>query len=518
MKDFFLKIKGLGSISIALFYLIALVLIILPSYSPFTEIAYNSKRIFEIVLLILTGLAIFFNRHIAIDIVNEVHLLPKSFIVGISFIFSIGIISSLLSNYFFYAFLEVSLFFLLFTLLLFVIYFYKQREKFFIWLFLGTLATSAALYLLHFSLSYIHTFFVSGFPVWPNMNFLQLYSDGKPLFPEPFLGFVHVRYLNHIHTWSLPLFALLVIKIPGKYWAAKYLTFALFSLWWMLVFAADARGTMLASVLSVVLVLYIFRKKITNWIKIYTGSAAMGLSLYLLLFKVMQSGGREVLSRYGDSGRWQMWELGMQLVRENPLLGAGPMHYADYANAFRYAAPHNIYLQIASEWGLLAFITLAVICVFGYVKWIKYCREKAKSSHKPEESHSLNVLAALTASITAAAIHGFFSGIINTPLSQLVMILVLGWTISLYQKEKKLIPAKISDSSLNKQRVILKSVVLAVMVFVSGMTYYSYANLDESRMLYLEQSERQTLYPRFWDHGIIGVTEREIIDRAKQSE
>ncbi|MEX0595378.1 MAG: hypothetical protein WD512_02680, partial [Candidatus Paceibacterota bacterium] len=287
-----------------------IIFIVLTSYSPFFEISYNGQRVYEILFLSLFCLSFLFWKNFSLNFSKRVNL-------GVIGLFIVGLLSASFSDLFVYAFLEVGLFILLFISLLFLVQLFLAYEEAFIKLVLVTLIFTALLYLANVTYSYMQSFFVAEFPIWPGTKFLQLYNNGEPAFPEPFLGFVHVRFLNHLHTWSLPLFAFMVVKIPKKDWAVKWCVFALSCFWWMLVFAADARGTMLGSFLAFIFVSFLFRKKIIEWIKIYAGSAGIGLLLYLFFFKLLQGGGKTILTRYSDSGRWEMWEYAVQLIIQN---------------------------------------------------------------------------------------------------------------------------------------------------------------------------------------------------------
>lgn len=494
MKTRIITASGSG-VFIAIFALV--VLIVLPSYSPFFDISYNSQRVFIIIILALTGIFTILGK----DVFSVFFVFSERTQASIAILFVLGIIAATASNHIFMSFLEVGLFALLITAIVFTAQFVKHYEDRFMTAVLAAIAIMVTVYVANVAYGYIQGFFILGFPTWPSTNFLQLYSNGKPIYTEPFLGFVHVRFLNHLHTWSLPLFALMVVSIPKRKWAVKYSVFVLSALWWMLVFAADARGTMLSSTLSFVFVVLLFRKQIIEWIKVFAGGAAAGLIFYFFFFKFLQTGGKTIMSRYGDSGRLQMWENALNLILQNPFFGVGPMHYADYTHGFPFAAPHNIYLQFASEWGLIAFGILVFICISSYIAWIKFCRGEIK---KGDDSIQLSVMAALTASITAAAIHGFFSGIINTPMSQVLMVIVLGWAIGFYQTKKTVING--AGQEFKWRTVIAKTTILIAVIYTGSITWYSYQRLDESRQIYLDQSDRTILYPRFWDHGIIGVS------------
>lgn len=53
------------------------------------------------------------------------------------------------------------------------------------------------------------------------------------------------------------------------------------------------------------------------------------------------------------SGRWRLWKLSLQLIKEKPIVGYGPnMSYYFLGRAGVYDMPHNEYLQYAVDFGL----------------------------------------------------------------------------------------------------------------------------------------------------------------------
>ncbi|MEX2411855.1 MAG: O-antigen ligase family protein [Candidatus Paceibacterota bacterium] len=500
--------KVLNSVSWAslqIIFGISFILIVLPSFSPFFDIPWNSKRFFQVILLLLIGLSVITEKGKIEQLKSSLNNFPILITILLSGILIFGIISSFLSTHVFYAFLEVSLFLLLLFLLLLSIEFYKNHERLFIKIFLSVLVLMVGLYFIRFSINYVYLFIFPDWPVWPHTQYFNLVINGESIYPKPFLGFVYERYLNHIHTWTLPIFIYAITYIPKRYWALRVITYLLTGFWWVLVFASDARGTMLSSLVSFFIVVVIFKKQIIEWGKTYAGTVLVGLFSYFLLFKLFVSeGGRSFLNRYSASGRFQMAENVFEVFLNNPLLGLGPMHYADFSNGFRAAHPHNFVLQIISEWGIVVFILSSIIFFYGYFHWIKFCKSDVKNTKE-----NTLIKATLTASLTAGIIHSLVSGVMHSPLSQILAVLILGWTIGFYQKGVG-INRKAGLSLSGIQKLGIRVGIISIVIFVSWATIYSYKGLETSRSIYLEQSNNNKLYPRFWDHGIIGVNENEL--------
>ncbi|MFP8488352.1 O-antigen ligase family protein [Gracilimonas sp. Q87] len=479
-----------------------LIFILLPNSSPFIEIPYNSKRIFQVGFLFLMAFQIGLSKKYFTHFRVEWEAIPKKLKFIIYIIGTLGFISALQAEFSFYAFVEICVFILLLVLVFLLLNWYKQNPDLFLKTIGVILSLMVVLYFIRFSVNYIYNFVYPDWPVWPSIKFTQMLVHGKPLFPEPFLGFVNQRFLNHLHTWSLPLFALFIIKIPKQLWAYRTLLYFFTSFWWMLVFASDARGTMLASLLSLILVAALFRERIKQWTMAYLITFVLGLLSYLFFFKfLLPEGSRTVLTRFDDSSRITLWNNVLELFKENPLLGAGPMHFADISNGFAFAHPHNFYLQILSEWGIISFLLLAGLFIYLFSKWF------IKSYESELEGNVLLVQTALTASLSAGFMHSFVSGLFHTPLSQLMAAIVIAWSIGFYQLHFKNNPV---NKTLDVKKLILKSRIsraflISVAMFVLIATYKSYKDLPESREKYILQENTARFSPRFWDHGNIGL-------------
>jgi hypothetical protein len=117
------------------------------------------------------------------------------------------------------------------------------------------------------------------------------------------------------------------------------------------------------------------------------------------------------------------------MVAANPLLGAGPLHFAHVAAADENAAhPHNWALQIASEWGIPA-----LLCLLGALALGARGLLRAGAAVAPADTGNQHILAGLLATGTAIVTDGLLSGLIVMPQSQLMIALylglALGWSV-----------------------------------------------------------------------------------------
>lgn len=492
---------------------ISLYLIIWTSSTFILDVPYSSKRLAEGIILVI-GVGIlcssrsFQKRWLTVihSLKHKSHLLFYILIM----LLLLGLVSSIFADYPRYAFLQFAHYLLLFNFLILVIISYYNSPFYFEYGFLIVIGIAASLYLINVTISYFYTFFIPDFPLWPDTNFTRVYfKDFGFLYPEPFLNFVNIRFFNHLQTWTLPLLALLVIRIPKRYWAFSKIAFIILCGWWMLVFASDARGTVLASFLVLGLIFYYYRLKAAKWLRVHSMSALIGFICYGFFFKLLPllintQNSRTAFSRYHPGReRLALWENAIQVILQNPLLGIGPMHFSNWADTFS-KHPHNIYMQFLGEWGIAAGMLFMALIVIGGHAW--FIRSNQIISNKSRNSTEINVRIALTASLMAALLHGLVSGIINTPLSQIMMVLVVGWMIGL------------SISEINKEKAISNMLwkrvgLIGINIMAAGFLIWSYSvqvpNLDENRQRYLEliQNEENAnrLSPRYWDQGVIGL-------------
>jgi O-antigen ligase len=75
-------------------------------------------------------------------------------------------------------------------------------------------------------------------------------------------------------------------------------------------------------------------------------------------------------------GRFDIWQVGWQIIRHHPLIGigfenfrVGYQNFADYAQVFRglERAPHNIYIETWAEGGIVS-LTLLIIAIWSHLK------------------------------------------------------------------------------------------------------------------------------------------------------
>lgn len=327
------------------------------------------------------------------------------------------------------------------------------------------------------------------------------------------IGFDNYRFFNHIQTLGLPLLGLLVMRSkqlnPPKYFNLA-LWFTVLSLYWMLTFVTAGRGTFVGVWAAALLAVALFRQQAKPWFYVMASSCAAGLVAYLFLYVLgpllcglqpygLLIGVAQRTSENLDSSRWALWQLAIELTKANPWFGAGPLHFASYARYQGLAAhPHNLVLQIASEWGLPAlFVSLALVTM-ALTKLIKAGMSVSSSDGKNQA-----IFTTFFATAIAVCIDSMVSGLLVMPSSQLWVVLWLGCAWGWTAVQLKIGPVGNMQVSRHTAFVVILVTFALVVCFLNGLLPEA---LDlpahENKSLELEPNkERSQFNPRIWRAG-----------------
>lgn len=288
-------------------------------------------------------------------------------------------------------------------------------------------------------------------------------------------GFDNFRFFNHTQTVSLPFLCLLTLHVRSHrilYWSC----FCIVSAWWSIIYLTSARGTFLGIFLGLTITALVRGKVAKEWCRTLFLTALAGALVYLALFHFLptmlgyqpvdfsNSTVRRTLSD-PTSQRMPLWELAWGLILEYPILGAGPAHFAHFTSSAHNAAhPHNWILQIASEWGLPALLTVLLVVALGFRRLL-ICEHQISATN---ESGQTLLCAWLTIGV-ALATDALVSGTVVMPVSQLWIALyagcAYGWVRARYVTPRSDIATTIDQFPL-KLRCGLALAVLAALVFL----------------------------------------------------
>lgn len=455
---------------------------------------YDSKRILQILLLASISLCYLLLSFLASDHQKKNH--ANRFVVYLlSFFFCLGIISSLNSQFPRFAFIEVIMMVIL--IISFVLLsestlkgHYQLGKFIYLISFLF-----ASIYLMLFFGNFISSHLDPLVPLWPDRLSIKIKLGDTIHKGKEVLYFGNRRFFNHIQTWTLPLLVSLALYIKTKI-AYRTLILLLLTCWWSLAFASGARGTIVAFVLACIVLSIIFRKRVYNFISTAACTSIAGFLVYYLMFKAFTPSQSLPVVRMSDTGRLEKWQKAWELWLENPTLGIGPMHYASIGGENYSAHPHNFYLQILTEWGIIALICFLALLIL-YLLFIKKAFLLDNFKFKKLSPRNTAVYMGFIGSAVAGFSHAGVSGIFHTPISQIWAIIILAWFVSLWNRNNN-----------NKKAISIQRKYLAVFYFVliSGLIYLitpDIGSLDKDHENFLKENDKAKISPRFWEQGLI---------------
>ena len=310
------------------------------------------------------------------------------------------------------------------------------------------------------------------------------------------MHFAHPRFYNQLQTWCIPVLAALPLVFPGKRWIKIGCT-ALLGLQWFLVISVAARGTIVSLLIAMVFIAFWLPQQRKFWLKYQLAGLLVGMVIYSgilflngMLIPQSQSGefyahsvGRSLAH---TSGRSLLWRLSVEDAVEHPLLGAGPTRYACESELMLPAHPHGFPFRILGEWGIIALLLVLILAVMIGLDFLKRLKHPNISSQADPPLKAM-----LSISLIAGVIHACVSGLLIMPASQVTLILIAGWNLSLLGNTQ--LPSKNPLSA--------SSVLIAGMLFACANLVFAAREIPQlpDRTSYSEHYG--PMMPRFWQDG-----------------
>ncbi len=335
--------------------------------------------------------------------------------------------------------------------------------------------------------------------------FITSISGVKAQVAELFFGYDNFRFYNHVQTICLPLLALVT--------ASKCCSIALTRMAWVglvtgfaLLIASAGRATAMGLLLAIILTLIIFKSAARTFAWHLFLATLLGALLNVMILIVLPfiihghpadfeiQNTQEARKLLTTNSRDYLWDLSLQYIKQHPWFGIGPMHFAHHPNA-KAGHPHNIYLQVAAEWGIPMILSCLFIALHGLKRMVMAIHLCVDASHK-------TIGIALFSGCIAVMVDGCFSGNFVMPISQMWIAVLIGlamsWTRSNRVTETPIIPTK-TDIYLSHTFKIL---LLTSQIWLVWSIYPEVIHLHD----HLEQVRKQlpqTLpnAPRFWSFG-----------------
>lgn len=318
------------------------------------------------------------------------------------------------------------------------------------------------------------------------LHVADLMTGAAEVWPARHLGFGNMRQVNHMQVWLLPLVWALAAASPAGWKRAGLRAIAAATV--ALMVATSGRGVLVALGLGLTVALLTVRTGQRALLREVAVSAVLGMVAWAVLF----AGSATVLDRAEDglNGRGQLWAGALRMVAEHPWLGVGPMHFV-YAPTRSGAHPHNLVLQIASEWGVPAALLAVALALGAGVGWLRHARRAAPADPA--------WMAGLTAAFAGAAVYSLVDGFLIAPVSQILAVLVLGALLAEALPEaRRPLPVRASWRDVALAGVALPALAALLAVAASdGPTL--------GRRAYDLRASQVSSYglPRFWSTGQI---------------
>ncbi|HEX5687652.1 MAG TPA: O-antigen ligase family protein [Ideonella sp.] len=327
--------------------------------------------------------------------------------------------------------------------------------------------------------------------------------SGRPLiWQELIIGYDNYRFFNHAQAVALPLLAGAVTfqRRRGLLWWWGWMSLVVYV---VVILGTGARGTA-AAVLGAALLGLLALGRATAWpiIRTILLAALLGGALYATLALLPALTGdrmpapeaRSVASLASDSARLQLWGIAWDQLCASTWLGIGPMHYAHIPNP-KAAHPHNVYLQVAAEWGLPMLVLLLGLAWRGLERMRQAVRSVSMQSDGTQG-------ATLWIACVAVLIDGFVSGNFVMPVSQMWIALCAAWSwawMRMHHGGSAGTAATLTGRwgrRLAGVAVLMSQIWLVASVLPEALDLRAHLEHVRRDLVHNEKTN-----PRFWSHG-----------------
>lgn len=453
---------------------------LLPNYD-----LYDSKRIFELALLAIASIHILLSKSVRTEFIHQLLQLPQWVRASLVTFFILGLISSIQAEYPKSAALEVAHYLLLLVYSYYIAVQTRRNPE-------QTLHFIQTLLLL-IAVLYIAMLIGATLTMLPNYHELITSSQ--------FPGVGNRNEFAHFQLWTLFLISLPIAWLTKKYPLLKPICYSLIATWWFIAFINGARGMLLGIVVALVSMLFFYRARLKTWLLIQLMFMAIGVGLYLIAFHIDSTSGVEISKQLplraqgladatnlsSTQERLQLWSSAIHMFLQHPLLGVGPMHFANQYNPIA-AGPHNVFLQFLAEWGGPALLLFSLIIAYAYRSWF---RQAAFF----EAENRASLFFALTATLTTGLVYCCFGGVLTSPLSQVMAAVSVGLALGLKQKQPVIAKPGILTHSLLSMMLLSQLLLVGIGIFPEVL------HIPSNIEYWMQYNNLEVLSPRFWVQG-----------------
>ncbi len=435
---------------------------------------YDNNRWFQLLILVAVALFYFVDMVTRRDqpfLVTQKKPLPKFTII---ILVAFSVVSAATSSYPLWAFTELSLYLLLAVLCISV--YAASREQ-------GTKVDNALIMTFVFSaFLFICKFY---------LDQLEAAEDANPFsWIAPFGIFGNVRFFSQYQAYTLPLMALPLLATNWhKAWRISATVIG--AIWWALQFAVATRAVWVAVLITFLLLVIFLRRESKQFLLVQATLIFGGGLLYFVfdqyIFTNMPGLGSVAGRGLDSSLRLPLWSAAIDMAVQSPLLGAGPYHFALIDRDIP-AHPHNAWLQILGEYGVVAALIVAYL-VFKLIKaGIDYCKNATSLFNR---EMNIALLAALVMGLTASLLEG------NTlmPHSQVALMVVTGWLMGRNATEARF--QVINNAGVRNKWLLGYAVTVTFSVAIIALYTHDYFAQPQPK----SGAFPTVAHPRFWING-----------------
>jgi O-antigen ligase len=324
-----------------------------------------------------------------------------------------------------------------------------------------------------------------------------LYSlEGKPFsWISPFLDFANVRFFSQFQAYALfPAVVPLLMPDLRRFWRA--FVFVAAANFWALHWMVGTRATWIGIFVSITVVPLLLRNGKLSWVRwhaaaIFTGAVihavfSYSVSLSADLAPVPGLDSIEQRDHGSINERIALARIAFDSVREHPLLGVGPGQFGLQRYGVNAAHPHNVPLQLLSEYGLLAGTAGIWLIVLLLAFALRTVRNR---SARASDAIGATLIAALLTGLTDS----LFSGNLIMPQSQVLFFVIAGWVVGRSLPQQSAI--YMGAATYRATRLCLVSVGLLA-VAVTTILALEYLPLARDLPAWLPRWN-----PHFWQYG-----------------
>ena len=314
-----------------------------------------------------------------------------------------------------------------------------------------------------------------------------------------FVGYDNHRFFNHVQTAAIPMALAAACATDAPRALRRLGAFALVTTC-ALLFASAGRGTIVALGVAALMARLLVGARADAVLRALGLALLAGFGLFALIFLVwpwLTPAGIPAMSDYApgrivsDQSRLYLWRVAWEQILSAPWFGIGPMHAAHWPN-LKAAHPHNIYLQLAAEWGL----PMLAVVVAASVGMLRRLVTAVRST--PSRG---NIGVALLMGCLAVAGDGLVSGNFVMPVSQVWIAVLLGWALAWTMGARSRVGRPPAGMTFGQVVPGVAAATLVLQLWLAWSVVPEIGNLPTLLETARDAFPSERTQPRFWSHG-----------------